>query len=1698
MEALRKNDELERAGDEGYGWRDILMETLRLSREEYRLLTDRTLTLQALYGFPAGKSEKEVRAELSNARDFAHRLGLSYEELVEILKTRFVNPSSTLIPRLERLGVPFARLKALKESSQTGQAWLDLLAQPLPEAAQYGGDIEKWVKDEVNFANIMSLITLASPSGSGEECSFETLEFRYANPDKIAQPVEAIEFVRLMRFIRLWKKLGWTIEYTDKAITALYPADQIPDDPDDAINLQRLDAGFLTLLPRLGILRRVTKALKLKPQNDLLPLLALFAPIDAHGEYSPYRSMFLSPALVEQDPVFADDGFGNFLQKISVAYTHPQTTLEQPILEAAANKIAYDPVHGQLTFSGDFAVKTRDALKEVAGVTEAFQAAVEALYDKGRLAAHAETLRAAFAITDEELAQITAALGFDADTPLTLENVSAVFRRGWLARALKLSVREFLLLTEFTGLDPFAAPDPPDPPVLRLIELLDHLRQAALKPAQALYLIWNQDVSGKSTPEETEILDFARTLRAFLAAIESEFALAADPDGQIARARMALVYGSEATDLFFGLLNRTFVTDVAYDHTQPLLEPPILDAAPGRIAYDDFRKRLSFSGVMADATRDALKSAAGVDQAFKQAVDDLYAKTRSFFAPYPELLPLHGAFIFFGDLRITIPYTHHEDQLSRAILEPAQGRITYDKAAGQLAFTGVLSEVLRDALQNLADETPEFRTAVGQLFENNQTAIKAFFERYPELAGKRDDYLAANDGVEQRRTLLLASILPELKSRRKRQQAAQAMGATAGTEVEFARAVLDARPEFTAPLFDPRPKPVYVLHAAGDPGRPALDDLAAAERPGLSARFFFRNTATGPADLDREAEANLAYALGSNPLPKDASAPGSPVSGVWSGYLEAPEDDFYKILIETDLDATVTLTMGGARVALEQHESPHSNKEPLELHAGTLYRFVLRVENVKDKLAVRWETRGRGREIIPARFLYPTTSVDALRQVYVRFLKAASLAKALKLEADELAYLAAHPHYRIGGQGWLNHVRVVGNPSRQVATKLLKALDALLDFARFKAALGSEDGLLLLALQDPAAAAKKPEGPLFSLTRWEPTSLKALLHRFGKKADDLADLAVFRRVYEAMGWVKQMGVPAAALIAAATNTPNASIVRDLQSALRARFEESDWLKVLKSINDELRALQRDALVAHILQGMHLDPATAHIDTPEKLFEFFLMDVQMEPCMETSRIRHALSSVQLFIERSLMNLEPGVLPAVFPQKQWEWMSRYRVWEANRKVFLFPENWLEPELRDDQSPFFKATMSELLQSDITQDSAEVALLNYLAKLDEVAKLEPCGIYYEEDDTETEVRDDVVHVVARTAGANRKYYYRRFEDGSWTPWEHIPLDIEDDPAVPVVWNDRLLLFWLRILQQGSLAAPNLPEGPLDQADPSKLLDRNASRVTVQAVLSWSEYYNGKWQPTRTSSLNKPLALGSYDPVELGTLRESLSLSSSEKENALQIHIVGARGSVFKLPPPLPTFTLYNTHSLPVLTSEMAPIDGQIRVMETEDDEFRITYLPITRGSAPRIPLVRHILKNLIDDDSDHTIEPRHELANAWDAPFIFADGRHVFFVTTAERPVSFLDWSGFVPLDQLETGTLALPRLIQRELPVPQRPVPVGQADSSPVGSGIGAAGRADLQRFVTEDALIHWGIATLRPVRMGKIDIGPVGGLLNGDN
>jgi len=1691
MERFRKNDDLER-GANPYGWRDILMEEIGLSRDEYEILTDsNAVPLWRMYGFPNGTADANVIVGLSNAKQFARRVGITYEELVSALKTRFINPNSDLIPKLERLGVSFATLKALKDGTITDPDFDKLLAAlaVAPDPAEYGGDIKAWVKDNDNYARIMGLITLAIPAGSwaaskvyavGDcvrpttaqsestlyyECttsgtsaasepkwpstpgkytypdgtvvwtcrdassclSFDNLAFRYSDPAKLTQNMSAVEFVRLLRFIRLWKKLEWTIEQTDAAICALYRADLAPLDASDINDVTKLNTGFLTLLPRLGIAMRMMKALNLTVKRDLLPLLACWSEIGTQGDTSLYRQMFLNPTLLEQDAVFADNGYGEFLTNTTK-----------------------------------------------------------------KLADHAGALRSAFNLTGDEYDQIVAALGYNANTALTIPNISAIFRRGWLARKLKLSVRELLLLTQLTGLDPFAAPNPTNPAILRLIELLQSMKDQSLKSAAALYLIWNQDLSGKSAPAPAQITELGRTLRGDFTGITDQFVAIEDPNGDIARARITLVYGQETSDAFFSLLDDTLIMDVAYTHTATALENAIT-AVDGKIAYDDFRHRLSHTGLLTTGTRNNLKGIAGVTVAFQNAVDVLF---------------------------------HRGEQIKGL-----------------------------------------------------------FFTRYPELKLPYDTAIVKPPA--ERHSAFLAAFQPELSRRRKRQQALQRFSAAASVDLEFTQALLD-------PTGGP-----YPLHAAGDQNKPALDDVLALETPGIAVQFFFRDTATGNVDQSVPAAANLAYASGgSNPLPN----PGNAISGIWSGQVETPEAGFYNFIIEADSGTKVTLTLDGQTLALIQNGNVWRNTEPHELKAGMLYKIELKVEKVKDALSLKWETPKRAREVIPSRYLYPPTILASFSSTYVRFLKAASLATGLGLTANEMAYFATHPDYRIGaqgqidstGQGWLNALPNADNlhltnPADAAVAKnlnaaLLTPLRALLDFARIKADISPGDESLLTALKDPTTATQNSDSLLLTITRWNQTSLNDVLTQFSGNITGLGHFDLFRRVYDAFVLAQRMGISAKALIQATTNDPTSNTVLDLQPALLARYDDPDCRDVVRSINDEMRSLQRDALVASILHQMRSDPASAHIYTPDKLFEYFLMDVQMDPCMQTSRIRHALSSVQLFIERCLMNLERHVSPAAINAKQWEWMKRYRVWEANRKVYLFPENWLEPELRDDKSPFFKEIESELLQSEITEDSAATALLNYLSKLEEVAKLEPCGFYHVPADSSKRT-GEINHVIARTAGAHRKYYYRRYEYGYWTPWEQIKLDIEDNPVISVVWKDRLFLFWLRILKQAPMNPPPAPQPgkKLQDLEASTVIKSDVPKVTVQAVLCWSEYYNGKWQPTKTSDVNKPLSIDNFASAGSDSFdRAELMLRSSvDDSDELLIH-VGYPGRNWKY------FVLYNTHSLPVpmqwdlfrrgsenfrelirsevqkvlsigtpsvpavgiptdeLDKLLTPIIMQIRAgirvstlqeiqVEIESPLYRniMGRLPgapgqqvagkidqklgdilssllspqllryrdidfetdavLSRNYDPSItaqPIPRSILKNPLPDG---TIEPQHPLQDPWDAPFFYEDSRHIFYVTTTEQPVWIRDYSKFGTLVDLGlTQVVAIPPLVlQMDAKVPSRLEPWN--DTTPIVMKPGVVDPAPMQRFVTEDAYIHQGIGTTAVVTFGDKQIGPSGAI-----
>lgn len=278
----------------------------------------------------------------------------------------------------------------------------------------------------------------------------------------------------------------------------------------------------------------------------------------------------------------------------------------------------------------------------------------------------------------------------------------------------------------------------------------------------------------------------------------------------------------------------------------------------------------------------------------------------------------------------------------------------------------------------------------------------------------------------------------------------------------------------------------------------------------------------------------------------------------------------------------------------------------------------------------------------------------------------------------------------------------------------------------------------------------------------------------------------------------RLGLDAAAMTSLVADPVTADTSEAARTLLRARFSDGNWAQALRAVSDTLREAQRDRLVDYLLWREGLRDANA-------LYERYLIDVQMAPCMQTTRLLQGVAAVQLFVQRALFNLERerGVAPeSIRNRDRWEWMRNYRVWQANRRVFLYPENWLFPELRDDRSDTFRPFESALTQSEPSHENAVQALKEYLDGLIEVSRISVMAMY------EETVRMDApgsalpkyqrtLYLVGRSPDPPYRFFWRRaFHYGEpgmrWSGWEYIDLDLSGDHVIPFVVDGDFHVAW------------------------------------------------------------------------------------------------------------------------------------------------------------------------------------------------------------------------------------------------------------------------------------------------------------------
>ena len=645
---------------------------------------------------------------------------------------------------------------------------------------------------------------------------------------------------------------------------------------------------------------------------------------------------------------------------------------------------------------------------------------------------------------------------------------------------------------------------------------------------------------------------------------------------------------------------------------------------------------------------------------------------------------------------------------------------------------------------------------------------------------------------------------------------------------------------------------------------------------GLTVQYFAGNFAAPIGDKAFNNEIDFDWGLSS----PHGNVPAENFSVRWEGWLCPDTKDKYTLIGEVaEKDESIRLFIND-RLQLEKKLNDTNvlaqSTDPVQLSDGSFFTLKLEYTEATDNAAVHlsWKTDNTSKEIIPAGNFFPLDETQKFFDLCQQLNRAALFIAGFKLETEEIGYFQKHKK----DFSDLDFIALTADHWKRVN-----------EYVRLKKAIKPGEFSLIKLFEevdksDPPKTIEEIAGFLANGTGWNKEFLDYLIKtQYLFKAEDFKNEIALVKLDKAISLAGRLGISARSLSewakANASFDELKAIAQQVKNTVKAKYEDQDWLDAAKDLNNKIRENQKKALISYLLVQQKLHDWG--VKDADSLFEYFLIDVQMDACMDTSRIKQAISSGQLFVDRCLLNLEKGhvdennkdlsVSPDAINKDRWEWMKYYRVWEANRKIFVYPENWLEPEWRDDKSPFFKDEIeSYLLQNDITDGNVENAFRNYLAKLAEVASLEVCGVYQE---------NNILHVFARTIAAPHQYFYRlnKFttQDSTiynqWSAWEKVPLDIRGAAGskeskihlIPLVSKNRLILFWAEFVEKPvnkSITNDAGEEATIEQSSKMKISDLKADKYW-EIKLAWAEYRDGKWG---AKNISAEFLIPGYDNID------------------------------------------------------------------------------------------------------------------------------------------------------------------------------------------------------------------------------------------
>jgi len=1193
---------------------------------------------------------------------------------------------------------------------------------------------------------------------------------------------------KIVRFVRLWRKLGWTMRDLDRAVTAFSPSE--------------LDQRFII---QLSHVERLHRELGL----PIIVLLSWWGPIDTalytdHSTSAPqrvpslYAQLFRNRAVMNSlDPDFPEDTTNLDSEK--------KLSLHATTITAALGISATD-----------FGLLLND---------ENIIPTVPDPADPEPIVENKRRIR---------------------DDSLTLINLSKLLRHTTLARSLKLFVQDYLTALRLIGTDPFPVTDPlaVTANAVMFVEKVGKAGDSGFSLAELNYLLRHEYTrSSGIAPDDNAVAAILDEIRSGLQKIALENTFGADtsvpggattdPTGELTRQKLALLnWSGPLIETVVATLNGTLTYEAQLEslpidiqlpndtgtyqidlatlpagfafpaelsgvvaHEAPLLFAVALSFAveldESRIS-NELRDEFVNHAISLATTATVITQVAGeswrIDEgprsysivkreAYLTIHDEAHKKLiASRFLTQPDRALLLSAATGSANLISAVNALFlQQDQL--------QGTIKYDAGARKLRFTGVMTTDRKTHLKN-ASAAEAYKSAIEALFN----APRQFVERVMRT------FSVNNFATELTALPLSIESFPK----------------TLAGKVYFDTTTEPHKLHFVGPMLEEEHETLKAL--SNDPLYQAAVQTLFDQPNRLPSDFISDLDATAFSRATAEARFEL----------------------VLKRLLPYLRQKLSEQLIEQKMAGALGLESKAAELLLTRWlTSPTDPSRSRRI--------------VEDFLVSTFADSNLNVKMIPASF-------PSQFKAYTLMHKIAVIAARLKVNARQLGWLFEPDP----APGWL-HLNTLPTAPLDPDSLPLELRDHAAYFDRWLRLVDLfqlRDSLLAgeIALDEVFRKARVPAVSqpdflklLCDYTHWNGNDLDYLVGSTGfnlRWPADFQDEHALVRLRDCFDLLKRLGMSAKQCRDLAQGDVTAEEARGVAQAVRAKYDEAEWLNVAKPLRDVLREKQRAALVAYLVAH---PTSGQHWKNANDLYAHFLIDVEMSPCMMTSRIKQAIGSIQLFVQRCLMNLEPQVFANAEADPkwiEWKWMKNYRVWEANRKVFLYPENWIEPELRDDKSPLFKDLEGELLQSDLTLETAETAFRNYLEKLDRVARLEIVGMYHQvEAVAEGKVAVDILHVFGRTVAEPHIYYYRqRVDSAYWTAWERVDLDIQGDHLIPVVWNRRLYLFWPTFTEKVRDFQLRMPTG-LGVEVPGP-------QTEWEVKLAWSERKQGKWTSKMVSN--------------------------------------------------------------------------------------------------------------------------------------------------------------------------------------------------------------------------------------------------------